>query len=252
VGRSVLQAEVLIHPDRPLDPAALARYEALVARRAGGEPLPYVLGRWAFYRYEFEVTPDVLLPRPETEHLVEAGLAWACEQAQEGAGLSVADVGTGSGVIAVSLALALPGAAVYGLDVSPAALAVAGRNAARLGAANLRLAQGDLLDALPPAIVPDLVAANLPYIPSAELEDLAVARSEPRLALDGGPDGLALIRRLVAQCVARAARRFCLLLEIAAGQGDAASQICRAHFPEARVDVINDYAGHDRVVRVVR
>ncbi len=252
VGRSVLQAEALTHPEQPLDPRLAARFEALVTRCAAGEPLPYVIGRWAFYHHEFEVTPDVLIPRPETEHLVEAGLAWARDQALDGAGLTLVDVGTGSGAIAISLAAALPGALVYGLDVSPAALAVARRNAARIGVANLHFAAGDLLDALPPLITPDLIAANLPYIPAVELEHLAVARSEPRLALDGGSDGLTLIRRLLVQCPDRVAERFCLLLEIGAGQGGAVSQVCRGGFPDARVDVINDYAGHDRVVRIVR
>ena len=252
VGRAVFAVDVLAHPERALAPDRAAAFEALVTRRAAGEPLPYLTGTRAFYHHDFLVTPAVLIPRPETEHLVEAALDWSRQRAPEGRGLTLVDVGTGSGAIALSLAAALPGATVHALDVSPAALDVARRNAARMGVANVIFGQGDLLAPLPPDVRPDLVIANLPYIPAAELATLPVARHEPRLALDGGPDGLDLIRRLAAQAADRLATPGCLLLEIGAGQGEAAAVLAAACFPAGRIDVINDYAGHDRVVRVVR
>jgi release factor glutamine methyltransferase len=252
VGRSILEAKIIAHPEFALTADQITAFEALVSRRASGEPLPYLTGLRAFYRHEFLVTPDVLIPRPETEHLVDAALDWVRQCAPQGHGLILVDVGTGSGAIGLSLAAALPQSTIYALDVSPAALEVARRNAARIGAANVIFGQGDLLEALPKTVCPDLIAANLPYIPADELADLPVARHEPRLALDGGPYGLDVIRRLVGQAVDRLADPGCLLLEIGAGQGAAVAAICTAQFSGGRIDVINDYAGHDRVAQVVR
>jgi release factor glutamine methyltransferase len=243
---------LLAYPERVLGADQRARYETLLNRAAQGYPVPYLTGSRAFYRHEFAVTPDVLIPRPETEHLVEAALAWAGRIDPRGAGLTLADVGTGSGAIAISLAVALPGAEVYATDISPAALAVARYNAVTLGVTRIHFVLSDLLTALPPEVRPDLVAANLPYIPAAELDTLVVARHEPRLALDGGPDGLGVIRRLLGQLAGRMADRGCVLLEIGAGQGTAVRALCAAAFPSATVRIIDDYAGHDRVVEVVR
>ncbi len=246
----VERTALLAHPERPLTPDQAARYAELVARAAEGTPIPYLTGWRAFCHHDFIVTPDVLIPRPETEHLVDAALAWA--QARPAQRLTIADVGTGSGAIALSLAAALPGATVYALDCSAAALEVARRNAIQIGVSNVRFGQGDLLAALPEGVNPDLIAANLPYIPSADLDALAVARHEPRLALDGGPDGLDVIRRLVTQAIDRLPPTFALLLEIGAGQGGAVSALCRQAFPDAQVRVLPDYAGHERVVEVTR
>ncbi len=246
------RAALVAHPERPLPPEAHARLMALVDRAVQGEPIPYLTGRRAFFRHEFAVSPDVLIPRPETEHLVEAALVWAEARSPGGVGLTLVDVGTGSGAIAVSLAAALSAAAVYALDISPAALAVARRNAQAARIDTIRFAQSDLLAALPAGVRPDLIAANLPYIPSMELAGLDVVKYEPALALDGGPDGLDLIRALVAQAAPRLATPGCLLLEIGAGQGAAVAALCRQAFPGGRVRVIDDYAGHDRVVEVVR
>lgn len=246
----VERTALLAHPERLLTPDQAAHYAELVARAAEGTPIPYLTGWRAFYHHDFIVTPDVLIPRPETEHLVDAALAWAqtCPQQR----LTIVDVGTGSGAIALSLAAALPGATVYALDCSAAALEVARRNAIQIGVSNVRFGQGDLLTALPDGVKPDLIVANLPYIPSADLEALAVARHEPRLALDGGLDGLDVIRRLTAEAADCVPPTFALLLEIGAGQGRAVSALCRRAFPGARVRVLPDYAGHDRIVEVTR
>ncbi|MBN1966855.1 MAG: peptide chain release factor N(5)-glutamine methyltransferase [Anaerolineae bacterium] len=246
------RAALLAHPERVLTPEQAQAYATLVRCHANGTPIAYLTGRRAFYRHEFAVTPDVLIPRPETEHLVDAARTWAQHRQPHGDGLTVLDVGTGSGIIALSLAAVLPRATVHATDISPAALDVARGNAARLGLDNVQFHLGSLLDALPAAVRPDLVTANLPYIASDALRDLEVARHEPRLALDGGPDGLDLIRLLLDQLPARLLDSFCLLLEIAAGQGEAVRELCARAFPHGIVRVLPDYAGLDRVVETTR
>ncbi len=247
------RAALLAYPERELTADQHARYTAWVEAAASGVPLPYLTGRRAFYRHEFTVTPDVLIPRPETECLVEAALAWARQRAlgERESRLTLVDIGTGSGAIALSLAAELPSAVVHATDLSPAALDMARRNAEQFELRNVWFHQGDLLDALPADLRPDLIAANLPYIPSAVLDTLPVARHEPRLALDGGPDGLTLIRRLLTQVPGRLAPEGCLLLEIGADQGTAVHQLCILAFPDAHVHIIRDYAGRDRVVEAV-
>ncbi len=241
------RAALLAHPQRVLTPAQSAAFRDMVERRADGLPVAYLTGERAFYDLTLIVTPDVLIPRPETEHLVERALAWA--RAREGS-LRVADVGTGSGAIAVTLARHLPGARVWALDASHTALGVARCNAARYDLAErVHFVQADLLGPLLGARGAfDLIAANLPYVPTSALEALAVTRHEPRLALDGGPDGLAVIRRLLAQVPRVLASDGLLLLEIEAAQGERAAALAAEALPGARVTVHADYAGHDRVV----
>lgn len=241
------RAYLLAHPDQPLTAEQAAQFSAWVARCAAGEPLAYVLGRRAFYDREFIVTPDVLIPRPETEILLEEALKFA-----EARALVAVDVGTGSGALAVTLAALRPALTVYATDISPAALDVARRNAAQHNAA-VTFWQGDLLSPLlERGIRADLILANLPYIPSGDLPALAVARWEPRLALDGGADGLDLVRRLLRQAADGWRSGGLLLLEIGHDQGAAGAALCRAAFPGAEARVLRDYGGHERVLRVER
>jgi release factor glutamine methyltransferase len=238
------RAYLLAHGDALLTAEQAARFASLVTRRAAGEPVAYLLGRRAFYDREFIVTPDVLIPRPETELLLERALAFVRERAHTVA----VDVGTGSGALAVTLAALCPAAEVHAVDISPAALDVARRNAA-LHAAPVVFHQGDLLAPLLTAGVSvDLLVANLPYIASDELPALAVSRFEPALALDGGPDGLGLLRRLLAQAPAALNPGALALLEIGAGQGAAALALVQAALRPADAGVTRDYAGLDRVV----
>jgi release factor glutamine methyltransferase len=237
------RTSVLAHPERILTPSQRSRYQRLVRRRASGYPLPYLTGRVEFYGLEFEVTPEVLIPRPDTETLVDLALARRPA--------TVVDVGTGSGCIAVSLALYLAEPIVYAIEISPAALAVARRNAERHGVTGrVRLMVGDVLNPRPGPV--DLVVSNPPYIPTGQCASLpaSVRDHEPRLALDGGLDGLALIQRLLTQAPAVLRPGGGLLIEIGADQGEAVTHLARTYFPWATVRVHPDLAGRDRVLEV--
>ncbi|MBL7062951.1 MAG: peptide chain release factor N(5)-glutamine methyltransferase [Anaerolineae bacterium] len=218
-------------------------YHALVRRRASGYPLPYLTGRIEFYNLEFEVTPEVLIPRPETETLVDLALTHRPA--------TVVDVGAGCGCIAVALAAHLPNATVYAIEIAPAALAVARRNVERHGlAARVHLVAGDVLTPLPGPV--HLIVSNPPYVSTGDCASLPVSvrDHEPRLALDGGPDGLSVIRRLLAQAPAKLRPGGRLLIEIGAGQGEAATSLAGASFPQATIRVHPDLAGRDRVLEV--
>ncbi len=245
----VERAYLLAHGEQMLNSAQTAQFAAYSARRAAGEPIAYILGRRVWYDREFSVSPAVLIPRPETELLLEQALAYA-DSLPATAPLHVVDVGTGSGALAVTFAALRPRAVVYATDISPAALALARGNAAAHGAQVMFL-HGDLLaPLLARGLHVALIMANLPYIPAAEVDQLAVAQHEPRLALDGGADGLTLVRRLLAQVPGVLPAGGGLLLEIGAGQGAAALAAVRAVLPAADAVVLPDYAGHDRIVRV--
>jgi release factor glutamine methyltransferase len=240
------RAYLLAHPEQPLTDEQSKGYMALIERAAAGEPLPYILGRRAFYDRDLLVTPAVLIPRPETEILLDAALDFARSHPN-----SIAvDVGTGSGALAVTLAANCPDVVVYGVDISPAALEIARQNASANNA-TVTFFEGDLLTPLlQRGLVVDLVLANLPYIATGDLPALAVSRFEPILALDGGADGLDLVRRLLDQAPAVCNPGACLLLEIGADQGTAALQLTQMVFPGATVQILKDYAGLDRVVRI--
>jgi len=238
---------VLIHPEAYLTPSQAQALHAAQERLRRGVPLPYVLGAWEFYGRAFTVTPAVLIPRPETELLVEAALAWLDAHPRRGRAV---DAGTGSGCIAVTLAVERPSLRVAAADISPAALSVARRNVLRHAVSGrVRLLCADLLTPFAPHSC-DLICANLPYIPTQTLRGLKVYGREPSLALDGGADGLQLIRRLLAQAQTRLAPGGLLLLEIEATQGGAALRLAQRAFPAARVTLRRDLRGLPRLVRV--
>ncbi len=245
----ISRAQVLAHPERPLTPDQYARFEALIARRAAGEPVAYLLGRQAFYDREFEVSPAVLIPRPETEELLERALN--APQAQRD-GCVVVDVGTGSGALAVTFAALRPQARVYAIDISAEALYIARRNA-QANRAQVHFLHGDLLAPLAALgeVRADIIMANLPYIDSEVVSTLDVSLYEPTLALDGGPDGLDLVRRFFVQAPPLVQAGALLLLEIGYDQGARAAALARAAFTGAQVTVYPDFAGHDRIVEVV-
>lgn len=234
---------VLAHTDERLPSEQLARFEERLRLCASGQPLPYVLGWWEFYSRRFEVTPAVLIPRPETELLVDEALDFIgrCEGQ-----IHVADVGTGSGCIGVTLALEAEHVAIVAVDRSPAALVVARRNCQKHGVEQqVQLVQGDLLSGLNQAF--DLVCANLPYIPSDVLVQLPVSKTEPRLALDGGRRGLEQITRLLAQLEHRLKPLGLAILEIGADQGEEIINSLPAT-SGFEVEILPDFAGKDRML----
>lgn len=240
---------VLAHPETSLSAGQEQALNDAQARLECGEPLPYVLGHWEFYGLDFTVNPDVLIPRPETEMLVERGLEWLrLHPGRRGA----VDIGTGSGCIAISLAINVPDLHVLATDISQPALEVANANAKMHHVGDrVQFLQGDLLNFQPSTFnfqLFDLIIANLPYIPTPRLASLVVAQHEPRLALDGGADGLTLIRHLLMAAPGVLAKAGCCLLEIDTEHSDAAQTIARAAFPQAEVSVVSDLAGHDRLM----
>ncbi|MBI1277885.1 MAG: peptide chain release factor N(5)-glutamine methyltransferase [Anaerolineaceae bacterium] len=240
VDRSYL----LSHPEQTLTAEQDSRFTSLVERCAAGEPLAYLIGRRAFYDRDLIVSPDVLVPRPETELSLERALTFAKGRAS----LTAVDVGTGSGTLAVTFAANCPQATVYATDLSPAAIAIARQNAA-LHQAKVTFFEGDLLQPLLDRDTHvDLIMANLPYIPSEEVPALAVSKYEPLMALDGGADGLVLVRRLLSQAVTLINHNGLIVLEIGAGQGAAAQMLAQEAFPTAHVSIELDYAGLDRMV----
>jgi release factor glutamine methyltransferase len=242
------RAVILAWPERQLTPKELTAYRNLVARRADREPLAYILGQREFFGLDFAVDRRVLIPRPETELLVEQALLRAREIATRP---YIADVGAGSGAIAVTLAVHLPGATVYALDGSAGALAVTTANAQRHQVGDrLSCLQGDLLEPLREPV--DLITANLPYVTTAEWENLPpeIQKYEPRSALDGGPDGLTLIRGLLSTAGPYLRPGGAILLEIGASQGAAVTALAGDNFARATVALHQDYAGLDRLVVV--
>jgi len=274
-GSPVLDADVLLsfitgldraglyrEGRRPLAPEEDSRYRELIRRRVLGEPVAYLTGEKEFMGISFAVTPAVLIPRPETELLVETALALLAGPGgaagkrpgpgpAKSGGPVVIEAGAGSGAIAVSLAVELAGALVYATDLSPAALAVAQQNALRHGVGErVVFLCGDLLAPLEKAGAPraDLIAANLPYIASGEIPGLPrdVRCYEPLLALDGGLDGLDLYRRLAGQSLAYLRQGGHLLMEIGPRQAAAARALFSG--PPWSVSVKKDLAGRDRLV----
>jgi release factor glutamine methyltransferase len=240
--------QLIAHDELPLSIDLVAAYAKLIALRADGMPIAYILGRRTFFDRELVVNPNVLIPRPETELIVECALAWIqAHDRQSDPTLRIVDVGTGSGAIAVALAGQLPSARILATDISIAALQVAQLNGR--GLSNVRYMQCDLLSGIGGQF--DVICANLPYIATAELNVLEVAKFEPAIALDGGSDGLALIRRLLAQAPSRMAKPGLLLLEIGADQGAAALAAAQAIFGQAaRISLRKDLSGLDRVLHV--
>jgi len=243
------------------DDAARA-FEALLQRRLAHEPAAYILGRKEFYGLEVEVTPAAIIPRPETETLVELVLEFiGTREAKHDT--RVVDVGVGCGAVAVALAVDLPQAEIVATDVSPEALALARRNAERYQVAErIRFLEGDLLEPLDAPV--DVIAANLPYVRSGDFEAAPpeIRQHEPRLGLDGGPDGLRIIERLLRQACLPGLRRRpgrprrclkgggALFIEIGEEQGKAARALAAESFPQARIEVRRDLSALDRVLAV--
>jgi release factor glutamine methyltransferase len=226
----ISHAAQLAEPERALTPAQQATFDALVQRRLANEPIQYITGEQEFYGLALRVTPAVLIPRPETEQLVEAVIN-EMKQAELDSkqSLRILDVGTGSVAIAIALAHHLPHARFTAVDLSATALEVAASNAARHAlASRIRFVASDLLDALPPDELPlDVIVSNPPYVPTADRASLhpQVRNHEPAAALFAGPDGLDIVRRLIPQARAALRPNGLLALEIGHGQRKAVAAL---------------------------
>lgn len=244
-------ATLLTHPDRALSPADLALYNSLIERRLNAEPIQYIIGEQEFYGLSFRVTPDVLIPRPETEHLVEALLERINSEDSEdgGASLRIVDVGTGSGAIAVAIAHALPRSELTAVDLSSAALSLARQNAERHGVSGrMRFVHSDLLNALDGESLDagfDAIIANPPYIADGEVLERQVRDYEPHAALYAGPTGLEVYERLIPQARNLLRPGGWLMLEIGHGQKSALRELLRGW---AEGSFKDDLQGIPRVV----
>ena len=243
---NVSHSYLAAHGEVVLTAVQQTQYRQLIQRAARLEPIPYLIGHAPFFDLDILVNQSVLIPRPETEQLVQLALDWAKRRPAA----RIVDVGTGSGCIPAILARRLPQAVVAAADISAAALAVARQNGQRHAPGRIRFHQGHLLDPISPPI--DLITANLPYISDGEwtMLDDGVKLYEPAAALRGGTDGLDLIRRLLQQAVTKLAPNGAILLEIGWRQGTAVQNLAQAAFPTAQVNILPDFAGHDRIAAI--
>jgi len=247
------RAWLYAHPEDLLSPQQSAQFFALIDRRATGEPTQHLTGKQEFWGLDFEVTRDVLIPRPETEHVIEVALA-RLGDARRNAPARVADIGTGSGCIAVALAKELPAAKISATDISAAALEIARRNATRHGIADrISFVECNLLDGVAEPAQFDLIVSNPPYVGTRDFKSLAkeVRDHEPHAALFAGEDGLALYPCLIAQAAARLAPGGVLILEIGINQFEPVSELLDAAHGWTRVSAMQDLAGIIRVISAV-
>ncbi len=245
------KAWLLAHPELELTDTEEKKLENALAKLKNNIPLPYVIGHWEFFGLEFHISNAVLIPRPETEELVERALDWL----RANKARRVLDVGTGSGCIPISLARNARDLNVVGVDISSSALNIARQNAQR-HKVEITFIQSNLFSNLKPRCPEpvegfkpfDLITANLPYIPTATLETLDIYTREPTLALDGGVDGLDLIRRLLKDAPRHLSPKGAIMLEIDSSHGQDALALANEFFPEAKNDLMQDLSGRDRFI----
>jgi release factor glutamine methyltransferase len=248
------RAWLYAHPEFAIDSAIREKFFSLTNKRASGTPTQYLTGNQEFWGLDFEVTPNVLIPRPETEHLIEVILARTTES-RRNAPLRIADVGTGSGCIAVALVKELPNAKLFATDVSPAALAVAARNAARHNFTDrITFVECNLLSGLPQHPPFDIIVSNPPYVARRDAATLPidVRDHEPELALFAGEDGMSIYPPLIAQATAHLAEGGLLVLELGDGLFEQVGELLEASSGWTRVSATQDLAGIVRVISAIR
>jgi release factor glutamine methyltransferase len=236
---------ILTHPNFELSPATQIIADGLLSRAVKSEPIPYILGHWEFYGLDFLVSKDVLIPRPETESIVEQALIWLHAHPNQ---KRVADIGTGCGCIAIALVKNVPSLEIVATDISESALDVAVQNSKKHQVKNIEYKNIDLIGE--DGLHFDLICANLPYIPSSTLDALTVSRFEPRLALDGGKDGLREISRLLKRAPHLVSSQSLILCEIEASQKQAVLDLSQKFLPKANATVLQDLARRDRLLRI--
>jgi release factor glutamine methyltransferase len=238
--------ELIVDSKRPLAAGELSRFRSLVKRRRAHEPIAYILGVREFFGRDFRVDKRVLVPRPDTETLIDVALL---RTRPRSLAMRALDLCTGSGCVAISLACERPTASFFATDCSDDALAVARHNALRLGAYSVAFRAGDLYDAIDPTQRFDLVTANPPYIDPTEIEKLApdVRDHEPRIALDGGHEGLAILERVIAEAPTHLTQGGVLVVEVGAGQASSVRESFE-HAGLSDVEVHRDYGRIERVV----
>lgn len=255
---------ILTHVDAPLSSSQIDSATQAFAKLQAGTPLPYILGHWEFFGLDFEVNEHVLIPRPETELLVEKAISYLKNNPNK---RNVIDVGTGSGIIAISIAKNIPDAKILATDISPKALEIAKRNAINHEVENqIEFLECDLIPDDRPKTVDressstvhrppsfDLICANLPYIPTQTLHELKIYGKEPTLALDGGEDGLDLYRKLfsIVSKNNNHLNKIFWLCEIEETQGKSTPKLVHEFFDDAIVNVYQDLAGKDRIVEII-
>ncbi len=233
---------LLAHNEETLSPSEILTLQHNLQQILQGFPLPYLIGTWAFYGRQFEVSPAVLIPRPETELLVANALTLL----KDGPQALIVDVGTGSGIIAVTLACEQPQARIVAADISRPALKIAARNAERLSPGRIKFLQADLLTPIRAKF--DLICANLPYIPKHTLDELPDLRWEPRSALEGGESGLALIEGLLLQAPSNLKPGGRILLEIESTLGRQALSLAQSLMPGSNAWLVKDLAEKVRLL----
>jgi len=236
---------LVAHTDYQIMPNQMALLETLFSRLMAGVPLAYLIGEWSFFGLDFYIDESVLIPRPETELLVEKAIAWLKSYPQPH---KMVEVGTGSGCIAISIAASFPHLEIIATDISLQSLQVAQKNLKRHSIQNIRLVQGDLLGCLNTEF--NLICANLPYIPSQRLQSLPVSTTEPWIALDGGENGLMQINKFLEQSTHLLAANGLLLMEIDSLKKREISQLAKKLFPGASITVCNDLAEKPRLLMV--
>ena len=243
---------VMAHPELTLTTEQQKQLDDALTELEKGVPFPYVLGHWEFFGLDFDITPDVLIPRPETELLVEKAIAWLQKFPTK---RTIADIGTGSGAIAISIAVNIPNARILATDISSKALQVAQQNAIKHGVnGTIEFMECDLLPdqskivSLQSSI--NLLCANLPYIPTQTLRNLTIYKKEPTLALDGGEDGFDLFRKLLKAAPKWMSHNSLMLLEIEATLGKQTTELARELLPNANVQLHQDLTGRDRLLEI--
>ena len=249
---NISRSQLFLDQNRELEPEKENLFEVWVKRRSAGEPVAYIIGSREFFGLDFYVDSRVLIPRPETELLVEEAISHAGKRLKNNSSgrITFADIGTGSGAVAVSVAVNLPPAKIYATDISPSALEVASINCRKHNVTErVTLLEGDLLNPLPEPV--DVLIANLPYVTRVELAQMPSARYEPALALDGGESGLDQIFRFCREIEGKMCPGGCVLLEIGLGQDKAVTSLLHDLFPFSEILSLVDLAGINRAISLL-